>query len=471
MAVIFEDQNVISVKGPDGNPVTVAKNGLSPDKLAEFKSSPGQAPVGPGVSLSQNSPSLAASPPGPPPYSQAVLTMNPEGGTPAQSPLPAPATPGAAQPDLMSSGLQKQSTGVSNEAKAIEKQAVRDVLTLDAQERALAELEKQKQAAEAKRQKDLADFQEKQVQADKEIADFKVKDFWADRSTGAKIAAAIAVGLGAYASAMTGGENNALKILDQAMSRDMDRQKMEYEKLKDRRSSLNSVYAQKMQQFGDERAAELATQSAMIERTKLQFQKSAAVAQGESAKAKAMQMIGALEEKQGQIRAELAGKQAEKAAKIQEDMQKRFVPETGTLAATEEDAKKLKESVAQVKELKPLIFEMKTLVAKHGTEDLPTSAKSRMTQLHKSIMTRLKEVEKLGVIAGPDEGLMIGMAPDPTAFWENAHDIASFGARGKQIETAYGDLSKDLDNRIASKMQAYGQKKNVNQEELDFEER
>lgn len=63
----------------------------------------------------------------------------------------------------------------------------------------------------------------------KEYKNTKIQDFWEDKTTGSRIAAALAVGLGALGSALTGGkvDNTAFKIISDAIDRDFAKQKQQ----------------------------------------------------------------------------------------------------------------------------------------------------------------------------------------------------------------------------------------------------
>lgn len=59
------------------------------------------------------------------------------------------------------------------------------------------------------------------------------KDYWADRSSGSKIIAAIAVGLGGLGSGLTGSQGNgALEIINGAIAKDFEKQKQQIDKQK-----------------------------------------------------------------------------------------------------------------------------------------------------------------------------------------------------------------------------------------------
>jgi len=63
-----------------------------------------------------------------------------------------------------------------------------------------------------------------------EISRGQIKPFFGKEDTGKKIMAAIAAGLGAYASAITGGPNSALQIINDAIDRDLAVQKENLER-------------------------------------------------------------------------------------------------------------------------------------------------------------------------------------------------------------------------------------------------
>ena len=56
----------------------------------------------------------------------------------------------------------------------------------------------------------------------KELESQKYEGYWSNKSVGSKILGALAIGLGAYGSALTGGPNNAFKIIEKAMDEDFN---------------------------------------------------------------------------------------------------------------------------------------------------------------------------------------------------------------------------------------------------------
>lgn len=64
--------------------------------------------------------------------------------------------------------------------------------------------------------------------------------------------------------------------------------------------------------------------------------------------------------------------------------------------------------------LRSIINQLDSLVAEHGTEVMPTSAKKQMQLLQNELVTQMKEIDKLGALAGPDMQLELGKLGDPT---------------------------------------------------------
>jgi len=80
-------------------------------------------------------------------------------------------------------------------------------------------------------------------------------------STGAKILAALSVGLGAYAASMTGGKNYALEIIDGAIEDDIQAQKLELQQkgasIDDKRNLLNDLIKRGLSEAEAEEASRL----------------------------------------------------------------------------------------------------------------------------------------------------------------------------------------------------------------------
>ena len=123
------------------------------------------------------------------------------------------------------------------------------------------------QEAEARRQNQI---QAKYAEVDRlnsELANEKIdaKAFWADKSAGEKFAAAIAVGLGAFAAGMNGGPNHAANILDKAIEQNIDAQKANLDNKRKSAQGAQSMIGMYREILGDERAATLETRKTLLE--------------------------------------------------------------------------------------------------------------------------------------------------------------------------------------------------------------
>lgn len=125
-----------------------------------------------------------------------------------------------------------------------------------------AELAKKREEEFAKVDSDL------QAKADA-ISKYEIKDYFANKSTFSKILLGIATGVGQYSSSQTGGPNNAMVIIQNAIDNDfrqqkavLDKMKMEYDISKGQRgitqekydravSDLNMTHAQALTKAGD----------------------------------------------------------------------------------------------------------------------------------------------------------------------------------------------------------------------------
>lgn len=71
------------------------------------------------------------------------------------------------------------------------------------------------------------------AQVEERFQKAEVRDFFADKGTGSKVLAAIAVGLGAIGSALAKGPNHALQIVQHTIDADLARQRANIDKMKD----------------------------------------------------------------------------------------------------------------------------------------------------------------------------------------------------------------------------------------------
>lgn len=169
----------------------------------------------------------------------------------------------------------------------------------------------QEKQAKAKEALDKADLQFKTDSAklDEQLSQMKPQDYWADKSTGNKIAAALAIALGGYASGMNGGPNQALGIVDGAIQRDALRQKENYERLKGRKDELKSVYAMARDTYKDDLTASLAVQKAGYDGLELKLKSIEQKTNDQFKKAQITNLLADTEQKRAETLAKIAERQ------------------------------------------------------------------------------------------------------------------------------------------------------------------
>ena len=107
----------------------------------------------------------------------------------------------------------------------------------------------------------LDDYDKGTAELEEDYNNSKIDPNRAFSSTGSKVAAAIAIALGAFAQGMSRGQmpNSALQIIEGAIKRDVDAQKTEMQKNRDVLLNRNNIYARMMARFNNEEVAYRAT--------------------------------------------------------------------------------------------------------------------------------------------------------------------------------------------------------------------
>lgn len=119
---------------------------------------------------------------------------------------------------------------------------------------------------------------------------------------------------------------------------------------------------------------------------------------------------------------------------------------------TQDDAKKMKSSLASADRMRRYVTELRALHAKHGTE-LGGEVATRMGQLVKQIQLEGKNIAELGAISGPDLALMEGITgADPTSWGANAKAIVGID----NTQAALDGLDKWLGDQVGANKTAYG---------------
>lgn len=217
-------------------------------------------------------------------------------------------------------GYDQQIAAAKSIAKATEAKAIADQTQFKNAEAAYAKAELER--AEKKMQFD-ADFNGKMADYEKSIAEYKQAAgekvmpgrLLADMSTGQRVQAGIFMALSAYGAAISGQENQALKVINSAIDKDIDAQKFNLEnKLKGARLGIEGsqyLMAQMRQKFGDDVTATLATKDAMLAMTQQQININASKLDQATAGPKSQAFAGQIQIQRDQLQMQMKQAQAQ----------------------------------------------------------------------------------------------------------------------------------------------------------------
>ena len=183
---------------------------------------------------------------------------------------------------------QALSKAAQLEQKAVETQSEQERVFFDAQLRNKQNLQNIQAGREVERQAEMKAFQAK-VQAARDHAQDPNTVF--GNAVG-EMLGGVGVAMGAWAATRTKGPNYALQLYNSLAEQRLAKMKQES-------ADTENFFSRMKAQFGDERQAELATRLAMDDIAKAQLARIGAAAKGDFAKARAQEMIGAIESKQG----------------------------------------------------------------------------------------------------------------------------------------------------------------------------
>lgn len=157
--------------------------------------------------------------------------------------------------------FKKEGMAIASGAEA--EIALNNAATLEAQATAQREAKfLEEEAARQQREQDATN--ERQAKLDAISAEYNdmtldSNRLWNNKSTGDKILAAIAIGLGAMGQAQSGGENHALNLIQGTIDRDIEEQKHNIAKAGNNVSTQRGLFSDVLRRTGDERLARLKT--------------------------------------------------------------------------------------------------------------------------------------------------------------------------------------------------------------------
>jgi hypothetical protein len=255
--------------------------------------------------------------------------------------------------------------------------------------------------------------------------------FWKNKSAAEKFMGALAMGIGAYVQTMTGGQNNAMNILNGAIRDEIDAQKSNKAAAHQRFQDMRGQMAERRQLFADERQNFLAKKSAYLEQAQSKLGAYMQDAKTEEQKAQIADMQARIQRESEMTMAEfgkvshqvqtkvvqVGGAAAPKGTGISELDHEKYVPQFGGIAPTKEEATLARQKGASMDTLRRLVSENVRLrehpeAFAFGTDK---AAELKSNQAKIILLVKRKENEDLGVIAGPDMGLMVDAIGDNTS--------------------------------------------------------
>lgn len=287
--------------------------------------------------------------------------------------------PSVAPQDMMPSipimaGMDLMQQGVAMGAQAGAAKAAETAAQMQLTQKNIAEMRKQNEAKQLDEQQKLADEQAKLNTEIERVSNLKADPsrYWANKSTGDKITAGIAMFLGAFGGINT-GINQAAQQIRSAIDRDIRLQENEIAGQREGVDRKRGLFSEMKSQFRDNRLAREAATAAYINDAQIKVQEIANRYESQEIKAKATQMIGQLEVQKQQA----IGKYLEQVKLAQpvtkdadlsmltEDQRERFVPGYG-LAITKDSAVKAREAVSTIDSIKSNIDELLTIADTPG---------------------------------------------------------------------------------------------------------
>jgi hypothetical protein len=335
-------------------------------------------------------------------------------------------------------GINQQQGAIQESANNASEKANAESKLLDEGMKKLDQIEADRIEREEERQK----FVQGKVGQLDSLADsvgktnVEAKDFWANASTGNKILMGISLFLGSFGP---GEDNKVVKMMMDAVDRDVSLQKYNLDHKKDILNAKSNNLKQMREIFKDERLAEDALKISALEKIKIQTMQKAAQYSAPEVQANAKNLIGQLEVKKGELKQNFI-KEAEKGGltfaqnfKLEQDAGQRFIEGLGYVSDARE-APKIREMKGIFDHLETNINEL-VKTAKEGRTILPFQERtSEGRSLATDTMLQLKELANLGVLNGKDLEVLEKLIPqDPTKIFQVNADTKFEEAR-KLIE-------------------------------------
>jgi len=223
---------------------------------------------------------------------------------PAAKAVPAQATSNVSPQtrQMYENAMQSQAAVPNEEAAATGTMNERQAHLLDEQEKALGAQSLEQANARRKRtdalDAQMADY--KRLQDEASAEKINPEQWWGSKSFGEKALGVIGIILGGFSQG-AGRGNPAMEMMNRMVDQNIEAQKSAIAGKQHRAEAAQNMYQQKLRQFGDENAAEMATRSQMLEQFNLQTRAEALRSQSPILQAKAKDVSAQIQLEQAKL--------------------------------------------------------------------------------------------------------------------------------------------------------------------------
>lgn len=406
---------------------------------ANAGANPLPAPTGPTGEreLVPGQPQLAGTPgvSTPPSATGSSSTASPPASTTTSKPAAATAGPTAQQQLFKAMRDEKAAQGKLTDltAQAEDEKAFAMAVDANAREKFMGD-QAQKQATRdrvVKEGNDYLDVLNKDVREGKIDPD----GYFAEKGIGARIGAAIAMGLGQFAATMTGGQNTAMQIINDQVARHVEAQKVALHQKGVAAEAQREKIAMLRQQGFDEAQIDQALFLGGLEASKAKLAATIQASSSDVVRANGAAMLAKMDENIAATKIKFAAAAQAAALKyspknfnellaaqkfdreMSQDKKERMVrlaDGSPAFAPTKEDATKLKESDENRIAMTGNIQRLKQIVAQKTPFDGETRDEAK--RITTDLMTQFGVMRKLGALSDSDRELA-DQFRDPTAFF------------------------------------------------------
>lgn len=356
------------------------------------------------------------------PASQPAATASAPTAAPAAASQPAPGSHAQAEYFKALREQQKADGKLTNLAAQVEDEKA---FTMATDAGAIQKFHVDQAEKAARQQQMVAADNQKLDDMTKEVRDGKIDPdgYWNEKGMGARIAAAIGMGLGAFGAAINGGQNGAAKIIEDLVQGHVNAQKVALgQKEKGVDAQRNKIAMLRQQGFDDQQADQGALVGG-LEAAKAQLSATIQANSSDVVRANGQKLMGEIDQKIAGAKMQFAQAAAAAAqkkqlsaneqislARLNHDVDKdkrgrmiRLADGSTGLAPTIEDATKLKESDENRLAMVGNLQRLRQIVS--STTPMNGETRDEAARISKELVTSYGVMKKLGALSDSDREL------------------------------------------------------------------